>query len=136
MKPLIISKRNLIIKIIWLIISIICFVIGLVIFLENDKSFSYWLIAGFPCCIPIVPTILKVIGFSALSGTIEGASNYTGTIEDDKIKITNHPFLGFLIGLFLGTIIGLMIGLPFLAIRIIVCIIQIIIISVKLNKIS
>lgn len=129
------SKAGLVMKIIWMVIAVGCLAGGIFTLTSEEVAsefFVRWLIAGGISCIPIIWTMLKLIGRSARAGAIDGANTYTVTSS----SVTNHPIRGFFLGLLGGLIAALLIGLIVLAVFIIGNLISIIVYAVRQAKLK
>lgn len=138
------SKKNLILKSVWLGIAILFFVIGIVTFLsmvgqETEGAPIYaWVAGGAICCIPIIWKIIKFIGGQTKKGWKEGANTYETTVTVGAQYVTaetkNHPFREAVFGFLGGLIAALLGGMLVLPIFIIIEVVYVVRCSIWLSK--
>ncbi len=104
---------SIVFRSIWLGFSLLVYFVGVSLFNEfrgNEKAFVGWMIWGFCCAVTIIPFIWKTVRGSASDGAKQGANTYTASASGNNIYVSNHPFLGAIMGFILGIFICLLMG--------------------------
>ena len=127
------SIAGLVWKIIWLVFASICLAGGLIVFFQ-EKTFGFWLVGGFMCSFPVLGFHLKTIFKSARAGARHGADDYEVSVSSTAITVGNHPIRTALVWFVLTAIFCLLIGVFYLAFKMLLAIIDIIVFIVQLVK--
>lgn len=131
------AKARIIFLSIWMIIAIICLITGLYMFLSvEERGFGEWIVCGVACCVPVIGTVLRFSLANAKLGWKQGANDYTATVTDTHVTVSNHPFRQAILSFILGFGLSLVAGPIILGVTIIINVISLIkaILYVKNNK--
>lgn len=120
-------------KCVWLIFAAIMMFGGLYVFFQQ-KTFGFWLVGGFFCSIPVIGFHLKTMFNSMRDGARRGSKDYEVSVSSSAVTVQNHPFRTALVSLVITTIFCLLIGVFYLAFKMILAIIDIVVFIVKMVK--
>jgi len=100
---------KIIIKIIWVTFAVFLFIGGLIMFIDGVKEgdgWMTWFAWGTGCAVLTIFNTIKTIVTSIKEGAEDGANDYTY----NNGYISNHPFLGALMGLAVGILASMLVG--------------------------
>lgn len=115
---------------IWLGLAALLYFVGLNYYNESKAKgdgFGGWMMWGFMCAILIIIPIMKAVFTQTRKGAIEGANEYSASVQGNSIVVSNHPFRGAVIGFIGGCIGGLAVGpiiVPFYALKSVITIVK------------
>ena len=95
---------------IWLGAAALFYFLGLYMFKQTSSAFGAWMLWGAFCVPVIIPFILRTAKKSSADGARQGANTYTASSYGNTISVSNHPFMGAVIGFFLGIFVGIAAG--------------------------
>lgn len=131
------AKARIIFISVWMIIAIVCLIVGLQMFLsDEERGFGSWVMCGVACCFPVIGTVLRIAISNAKQGWKQGANEYTATVTDTHVTVSNHPFRQAILSFIVAVAISLVAGPIILGFSMILNVISLIqaILYVKNNK--